>query len=218
MSEEKIKITRKNSFIEKINKKSQITNGKSELRHNFDKLLGKLNDNATIEIAFKELQIIIKENKTPENLRIYLNSFSSCPVNSSLNAKERTVLLLGYLASEFKENLIDPLEKDLISTIKKIVEIIKVFMKENSFGIHLACSNTMIELLNCFLLANQNKEQIIENFFNPLIELITSGSSKYAQSAAIISLSELCKNLSENKETLLEIYPKLIALISVIKI
>ena len=205
--------TKRLASAERTGKKDK-TDKKFSFRNNFEKLLGKLNDNATMESGFKELQNIIRNNTSSDNLRVYMNSLSSCINISTLNAKERIVLLFGFVASIYKENLIDPLEKDLISTIKKIIEVIKHFMKENSFGIHLACSNTFIELYNCFSLSNnEDKEQhILQTFCEPLIQIINTGASKYAQSAAVICLSEFCKHLTEEKTILEEIYQKIIAI------
>ena len=134
MSEEKPKLARKATIDEKIVKTPKNgKNIKTELRNAFERIMGKLNENSTIEIGFKELQNIIRDNKSPEDLRVYLNSLSSYLSNSTINAKERIVLIIGFIASVYRENLIDPLEKDLVGTIRKVADITKCYYEGKFF-------------------------------------------------------------------------------------
>lgn len=112
--------------------------------------------------------------------------------NCTHQAKEVQVLLLGYIASVYKENLCDPLDKNpsILLTIKRIFEIIKLYMKENSFGIHKACSHSLLEILdNCMM--KDNDSLLLEYFFDPLIEILLTGSNKYAQIASTICINDL---------------------------
>jgi len=163
-----------------------------EIRNKFQKTLGKLNENATKEIAFTELKQIIDENHSKDDLRTYISSLSLYYNNCTAQAKEVQVLLLGYIASVYKENLCDPLDKtpSILLTIKRIYEIIKMYMKENSFGIHKACSHSLLELLdNCMM--KDNDSLMLEYFFDPLIEILLSGSNKFAQVASTICINDL---------------------------
>jgi hypothetical protein len=65
-----------------------------------------------------------------------------------------------------------------------------MYMKENSFGIHKACSHSLLELLdNCMM--KDNDSLLLEYFFDPLIEILLSGSNKFAQVASTICINDL---------------------------
>ena len=135
---------------------------------------------------------IIVENHSKEDLRTYISTLSIFYKNCTPSAKEIQVLLLGFIATIYKEHLTDPIDRNpnILSTIKRIFEIIKVFMKENSFGIHKACSHSILELLdNCMMKDDNNL--LIEYFFDPFCEIILSGSNKYAQIAATICINDI---------------------------
>ena len=160
-------------------------------------------------------------NHSKDDLRIYISSLSFFYKDCSASAKEIHVLLLGYIASIYKENLIDPLDKNrnIFSTIKRIFEIIKVYMKENSFGIHKACSHSLLEILdNCMV--KDSDSLLIEYFFDPLAEIVISGSNRFAQIAATICINDLIMyfNLNAFKDVLQLISIKLIAIVLVIYI
>ena len=175
--------------LEGINRKCKIN---IEIRNRFQRTLGKLNENATKEIGFTELKQIINENHSKDDLRTYISCLSVFYKDNSPSAKEIHVLLLGYIASVYKENLIDPLDKtpNILSTINRIFEIIKVYMKENSFGLHKACSHSILEILdNCMM--KDSDSLLVEYFFDPLADVVISGSNRYAQIAATICMNDL---------------------------
>jgi len=103
----------------------------SELRNNFLKSLVKLNDNDTKEIAFSELKDLINTFCTPEALRIYLNSLSTNYSTCTLAAKEIQSILLGYIASVFKDNLLDSLDKpqNILKTVARMCDILSNYLK-----------------------------------------------------------------------------------------
>jgi hypothetical protein len=105
----------------------------SELKNNFQKSLAKLNDNSTKEVGFNELKSMICRFNTQEALRIFISLLSIYYNNCTLSAKELQVLLIGYIASVFRENLIDPLDKqpNILKSIVRMTEIIQVYLKVN---------------------------------------------------------------------------------------
>ena len=181
------------------------------LRNNFQLTLGKLSSNSTKEIAFKQLKEIISKNSTQEALRVYVSSLSSYNLNSSLNAKEFIVLLYGYIASVYKENLMDPLDKppNIIKTVSRILTHIRNFyLKENSFVVHKACSHSMMEIYeNC--MPKDNMRGINLLFIEPLFNLILSGNGKYVQEGAAVCLADFIYHLGKDNES--EINIKLLA-------
>ena len=181
------------------------------LRNNFQLALGKLNSNSTKEIAFKQLKEIISKNTTQEALRVYISSLSSYNMNSSINAKEFIVLLYGYIASVYKENLMDPLDKpsNIVKTINRILTHIRNFyLKENSFVVHKACSHSMMEIYeNC--MPKDNMKGINLLFIEPLFNLIISGNGKYVQEGAAVCLADFIYHLGKDNDT--EINMKILA-------
>ena len=181
------------------------------LRNNFQLALGKLNSNSTKEIAFKQLKEIISKNTTQEALRVYISSLSSYNMNSSINAKEFIVLLYGYIASVYKENLMDPLDKpsNIVKTINRILTHIRNFyLKENSFVVHKACSHSMMEIYeNC--MPKDNMKGINLLFIEPLFNLIISGNGKYVQEGAAVCLADFIYHLGKDNNT--EINMKILA-------
>ena len=79
----------------------------------------------------KELQNIIKANDQSYYLRIYLSSICDQKRNSNSGTKEMEVLLLGYIASIFKTNLLDPMDKppNFIKSVVRVCEGIHAYFK-----------------------------------------------------------------------------------------
>ena len=75
----------------------------------------------------KEIQDIIDKNdKSPENLHIFLSSLKDQKrnFNKKNNAKEMELYLIATLCKEYKLNLIDTLDKTLLKTCKSVIELI----------------------------------------------------------------------------------------------
>lgn len=205
------------AFGELISKKDLY----NRIRMNFQKNLGKLNDNSTKERAFNELQQIIIRYYDMESLRIYISLLSIHHKNCSIAAKECQVLLIGYIASIYKVNLMDPLDKppNVLSTIVRLFGILNNFMKESSFGIHKACSHSLIELFdNC--MPKDDIKAISVFLIDPLISIINTGTNKNEQLASTICFSDLISYLKENnlKFAIESLCPKLLSLIIVCNI
>jgi len=118
------------------NKKSQILRNPDdvnnyELRRVFQTALSKLYTIETKELALNELKTIIMNNITPRNLRIFLSSLSEYKKVDNPNTQEIEVFLLGFLASQYKEDLIDPLDKtpSLLKTSFRVIETIQSYFK-----------------------------------------------------------------------------------------
>lgn len=188
----------KAAFGKLVTEKSLI----NVLRNNFQRSLGKLNDNATKEVGFSELKTMISTHTSSDALRVYLSLLSILYENCSQSAKEIQVLLLGYISSVYRENLLDPLDKptSLLKTVVRITEIIQNYLKENSLVIHKACSLSLQELYdNC--MPKDDINGIILIFLDPLLSIITSGSHKMSQTGAGVCLAEFIIHLGRDLGT-----------------
>jgi hypothetical protein len=184
------------AFGKLVSEKSLI----NVLRNNFQRSLGKLNDNATKEVGFSELKTMISTHTSSDALRVYISLLSIYYENCTQSAKEIQVLLLGYISSVYRENLIDPLDKppNLVKTVVRVTEIIQNYLKENSIVIHKACSLSLQELFdNC--MPKDDTNGIILIFFDPLISIITSGSHKMSQTGAGVCLAEFITHLGRER-------------------
>lgn len=77
----------------------------------------------------REVQKIILGHQSTKYLRVYLSSLCNPNQRQGLNSstKEMIVLLMGYLASIYKTNLLDPIDQppDLIKTVMRVSEAIQ---------------------------------------------------------------------------------------------
>jgi len=171
----------------------------NELRNNFQRSLGKLNDNDTKEVGFSELKKMISSHNSSDALRIYISLLSVYLKSCTSHAKEIQVLLIGYLASVFKENLMDPLDKppNIIKTIVRVLEIIHNYLKENSIVIHKACGLALQEVYT-HCMPKDDIDGIILIFIDPLISIVTSGLNKNSQIGAAICLSDFIQFLGSS--------------------
>ncbi len=187
--------------VNTLDKEENENTSNTNLRNNFQKLLGKLNDNNTKYVSFNQLKDLIKKNNTQEGLRIYLSCLSKYDPTSTMKAKEIYVLLLGYISTIYKENLKDPLDKppNLIKTINRILNCIKQFyINQNSYIVHKSCSHSICELYdNCMPKNNINK--IYLHFIQPFIDIISTGNDNISQEGSAIYLSDFIYHLGSEK-------------------
>lgn len=123
------------------------------VRRSFQESLSKLSKTDTKEVGINECKKIIDSNFDQHCLRIYLSLLCEKHKNATTSNKELQVLLFGHLAKVYKQDFLDPLDKppNLLKTIVRVCENIHSFLKENSTIIHLACSNSLLEILeHCF--------------------------------------------------------------------
>ena len=187
--------------VNTLDKEENENTSNTNLRNNFQKLLGKLNDNNTKYVSFNQLKDLIKKNNTQEGLRIYLSCLSKYDPLSTMKAKEICVLLFGYISTIYKENLKDPLDKppNLIKTINRILNCIKQFyINQNSYIVHKSCSHSICELYdNCMPKNNINK--IYLHFIQPFIDIISTGNDNISQEGSAIYLSDFIYHLGSEK-------------------
>lgn len=171
----------------------------------FQICLGKLNDNSTKEVAFTEIKNMILKNYPSQNaLRSYLsvlNSTTSQTNHMTASAKELHCLIYGFIASVYTFNLLDPLDHppNLLKTIQRIINQIKtLYLNDTSNIIHRACAHSLCELL-IRSMPKDNKDLIINTFFDPFINLISSGSAKQIQDGAAVCISELIDCLGKKE-------------------
>jgi hypothetical protein len=103
----------------------------SMLKVNFQKSLAKLNENPTKDVGFSELKNYIVKFSTQDALRTYISCLGIYYNSCTIGAKELQVLLIGYIASVFRENLLDPIDKppNIVKTVVRLTEIIQTYLK-----------------------------------------------------------------------------------------
>lgn len=172
-----------------------------QLRNLFQAQLGKLNDNSTKNIAYDKLKEIISNNATDKALRVYISALSSFDQNSSPSAKEIQVLLYGCLAETYKENFMDPIDKNpnIIKTINRVLGHIRnLYLKEDSYVVHKACSRSIIDIYD-LCMPKDNIKSVNILFIEPLISLMSSGSGKSSKEGAAVCLADLIYHLGKDQ-------------------
>ena len=193
-----------------LNKDQDDLDDPITLRNKIQPILGKLNDNTTKEVAFTQLKNIISSNTSQAALRVYIGALSSYHNNSNQTAKEILALLYGYIATIYKENLMDPLDKppNIIKTINRLLTHIRNFyLSENSYVVHKASSHSILDIYECCM-PKDNIKSINILFIEPLVSLIASGKSKFSQDGAAICLADFIYHLGKDD---VEINSKLLA-------
>lgn len=74
--------------------------------------------------------------------------------------------------------MLDPLDKppNILKTIVRVCENIHSFLKENSTVIHVACANSLVDILeNCFSSNSNDKMTLSLIFYEPLAAVINGG-------------------------------------------
>ena len=192
------------------------------LLNKFQICLGKLNDNSTKEIAFTDIKKIIKENKNdPNSLRYYLSALNinTKTTKTSNSAKEKHALIYGFISKTYGFDLYDSFDKppNLIKTINRMLNQIRnKYLEDSNYSIHKACAFSYCEIL-INSMPKDDIPLIIIVFFDPIINLISTGGNKNIQEGAAIILcdlietigsgqiEELCSNDYDNNKNLLEI-------------
>ena len=88
--------------------------------------------------------------------------------------------MFGYLAKQYKTNLLDPTSgkpPNLMKTIQKMQETIYTFFKESSEHVWAGCGMSLIEIIeNCFPdPRDPGPAGIVQAFIEPLIKFHTGG-------------------------------------------
>lgn len=163
----------------------------------------RLNNNNTRDDAFTVLKNIINDNKNSSTLRVLLNSLMTHfeQMNSS-QAKERIILLFGYIANLYRCDFKDPIDKtpSVLKTANRIVIFIRNYcMKDSDYVVHKACSYTLIELFD-ICGDKKNNDVLYRIFIAPFIEMIFIGNNKYARDASCVYINDFIFYLSTIKD------------------
>jgi len=70
-------------------------------------------------------------NNSPNNLRVYFSSLKDLKRHHDAATKEVEVLIFGYIATVYKTNLLDPLDKppNLLKSVVRLCESIHSYFK-----------------------------------------------------------------------------------------
>lgn len=101
------------------------------LRTAFQQGLSKLYKTDTYNLAMNELKTLITNNNTNSSLRVFLASLAEYKKIPTPTAQECEVSLFGYIASQYKDNLIDPMDKNpgVLKTAYRLIETIHTYFK-----------------------------------------------------------------------------------------
>ena len=173
-----------------------------KLRNQFQHYLGKANEKTTKEVSFQKLKEIITNNHSTENLRVYISCLSTYSRNATIFGMEIYALLYGYISGVYKENLMDPIDNppNIIKTINRILGHLRQFyLGSNSYMVHKSSSRSMCDIYdNC--MPKDNVKSIYMIFFEPLFEILSSGTEKSTQEGAAICLMDFIYHLGENRK------------------
>ena len=163
----------------------------NDLKNQFLKLLSKLSFSETKDLAIKEIYNLITKNQNTKNIRVWLSSLLDYkrPANKSNNEYE--ILLIGFLATIYKTNLIDPIEKSphITKTILKLINLLQNYFKDSDEKIHKACSKTWREIYtNCLLEETLEIRNLL--MFEILLGIIVGGTDRLSQHTCLIILRD----------------------------
>ena len=174
-------------------KKKEVNSKNLELRKQFINILEKLTDNNTREIGNKGLkQLILDNNNSYHALRIFLNSLMNFNTEN-LKAKEMIILLFGYIAQIYKNNLLDPIDSppSLIHSINRIVSHIRnKHMKSNNYAILKSCSYVILQIFDHCMPKN-DIDNINKIFIGPFINDINNAFHIYVKNGCCIYINDL---------------------------
>ena len=196
-----IELNRSKSVKSILNKNIQ-KDRLNKLKNKFKSSLDRLNKNETKAIAFKELKEMIKSNINQEGLRIFIELLSIYHQSLSVSSKELQALLIGFLAFNFKENLVDPIDKpcNIVRTVKKLVDTLHVYLSDSSFVVHKSVSHSLQELFK----NSMPKEDISASsiiFVEPLVYNLISGSNSNLQNGCAVCLNDMIGMLLETEQS-----------------
>ena len=140
---------------------------------------------------------MINENCDPSCLRIYLSLLCEKHKNSTTSNKELQVRLFGHIASVYKGQMLDPLDKppNLMKTVVRVCESIHTYMKESSPGIHQAIATSLIEILEHCFSSKEDKLSLSLIFYEPMAVVINGGLDQIGQLAAATCIAHLLEYL-----------------------
>ena len=174
-----------------------------EIRTKIIDNITRLNNNNTRDDAFSVLKTIITDNKSSSALRLLLNSLMThFEEMRTSQSKERIVLLFGFIANVYRSDFKDPIDKSpsMLKTANRIAIFIRNYpMKESDYVIHKACSYTLIELFD-ICGDKKNNDALYRIFVAPFVEMLFTGSNKYARDAVCVYTNDFIFHLSTIKD------------------
>ncbi|KRX01077.1 Armadillo-type fold [Pseudocohnilembus persalinus] len=187
----------------------------SVLRQKFQLFLGKLTQTDTKDIALRELQSLILNNQEPQHLRTFLSVLAQHKRPLNYTSNEQEVLVIGYICSVFKDNLLDPLDQppSLPKSAFRVTELLKKYFKDPNVNVQNACAKTWKEIYKNVLL-NESLEARMLILFDTLSTNINSGVDRISQETSFLVLDEFLELLvkMDEKDMLAAITKKILPL------
>lgn len=125
--------------IDKVRDKSPVSLfcGKKsyiDLKAQFTSYLPKLNNLDTRQTALKDLETLIDQNKTQENLRVYLSTLTEYKRPQNFSTNEAEVFLIGLICDSFNSDLIDCLDnpRSLLNTCVRVGTLMSRYFNDSN--------------------------------------------------------------------------------------
>lgn len=141
-------------------------------------------------------------NNSPNNLRVYFSSLKDLKRHHDAATKEVEVLIFGYIATVYKTNLLDPLDKppNLLKSVVRLCESIHNYFKDTNQSVQIACAKALTEVYtNC--LQEEATDICSLIIVEPLLSILNGGADRATQQTAAYCLKEAIKVFQMKQKT-----------------
>lgn len=147
------------------------------------------------------MQNLIVRNQSPENFRLMISYFGEFRNTSSVQSKELEVRLLGFMASVYKENCLDPSDKppSLAKSILRLLDFLIGYFKTKSEPVQMACAQAWADV-HTYCMARMTREDQAALAFDTLEEIILGGSDRFAQVTAAHCVFQLLSRVERTQD------------------
>lgn len=131
--------------------------------------------------ALKQIQALILQNKTTNNLRVWLSVLSE----NRRRHTESEIYVIDFIVKVYGKTLLDPIDKipSLEKSVFRITQILTRFFSQQLQNVAIACQKTWIDIYEVTL-----KDQPLEIkkrlLYDGLEAIINGGGGKVAQTTA----------------------------------
>lgn len=187
-------------------------NSVNDLRWQLQQSLNKLNVLATRDAGVKAIRRLIDENASAEMLNLLLSNLREQKKTRTSKAREQEVLLVAYLASVYRQKLVDEGATPL-KTLGKVANLVHLYFKDLSREVHEAAGTALSDLyVHCY--PKTTAEAAMSFLLEPLTGMLTTGADVQMQHAAAYAVYKWTFTLAKRSEVdvLTLLYPKVVGL------
>ena len=184
----------------------------NDLRWQLQQSLNKLNVLATRDAGVKAIRRLIDENVSAEMMNLLLSNLREQKKTRTSKAREQEVLLVAYLASVYRQKLVDEGTTPL-KTLGKVANLVHLYFKDLSREVHEAAGTALSDLYtHCY--PKTTPEAAMAFVLEPLTGMLTTGADVQMQHAAAYAVYKWTFTLAKRSEAdvLGLLYPKVVGL------